>query len=62
MNLLEIRPRRGRTIGGVRAVLDGTLVDDVQVTVEDGLIVDVRTGTRLGNDALDGHGALCCPA
>ncbi len=61
MNLVDTRPRSTHTVAGVRAVLDGTLVDDAQITVEDGLIVDIRTGTRIGNDALDGHGAILLP-
>jgi len=62
MNMLDhARLDRATTIAGVRAVVDGTLVDDARVTIEDGIIVDVSTGTHIGRGALDGGGSFLLP-
>ncbi len=62
MNLLTRQPTRTTlTIGGVRAVVDGRLLDDARVTVENGIIIEIASGTRLGADTVDGRGAFLLP-
>lgn len=52
---------KATTIAGVRAVVDGTLLEDARVTIEDGVIVEIASGTRIGAGAVDGRGALLLP-
>ena len=62
MNLLDrVRATGPTTIAGVRAIVDGAVVDDARVTIENGVIVDVASGTRIGRGALDGQGSFLLP-
>lgn len=48
-------------VTNVTAVLSDRLVDDATIVIEDGVIVDVSTGSTAPTGALDGHGAFCAP-
>ena len=48
-------------LGGVRAVLPGTVIDNARVVVRDGLIAEVGPAPAGSSADLDGRGLLCVP-
>lgn len=61
-DLIDLTPAdRTYSVRNVRAVLADTIVENATVTVDDGVIVDVREGGPTAESVVDGHNMLLIP-